>query len=93
MIDRLIDLYNEYVAKYDDFPIVTYNLTEDQQDKLQAIINEKMLKSQNLISNYVTGDLSEQQTKELIALQQMGRRRRGEYDDGVPRVKVPSPAP
>ena len=47
-------------------------LTEDQQDKLQAIINEKMLKSQNLIANYVTGDLSEQQTKELIALQQMG---------------------
>jgi len=28
-----------------------------------------------------------------FALQQMGRRRRGEYDDGVPRVKVPSPSP
>ena len=28
-----------------------------------------------------------------FALQQMGRRRRGEYDDGVPRVKVQSPAP
>ena len=30
---------------------------------------------------------------EAFALQQMGRRRRGEYDDGVPRVKVPSPSP
>jgi hypothetical protein len=28
-----------------------------------------------------------------FALQQMGRRRRAEYDDGVPRVKVPSPSP
>ena len=28
-----------------------------------------------------------------FALQQMGRRRRGEYDDGVPRIKIPSPTP
>ena len=28
-----------------------------------------------------------------FALQQMGRRRRGEYDDGVPRIKVDSPSP
>ena len=28
-----------------------------------------------------------------FALQQMGRRRRAEYDDGVPRIKIPSPAP
>ena len=28
-----------------------------------------------------------------FALQQMGRRRRGEYDDGVPRVKIQSPTP
>lgn len=28
-----------------------------------------------------------------FALQQMGRRRRGEFSDGVPRVKVPSPTP
>ena len=38
MIDRLIDLYNEYVAKYDDFPIVTYNLTEDQQESLIDVV-------------------------------------------------------
>ena len=28
-----------------------------------------------------------------FALQQMGRRRRGEYTDGVPRIKVSSPSP
>jgi len=30
---------------------------------------------------------------EAFALQQMGRRRRAEYDDGVPRIKVSSPSP
>ena len=30
---------------------------------------------------------------QLFALQQMGRRRRDEYSDGVPRIKVPSPSP
>ena len=30
---------------------------------------------------------------EAFALQQMGRRRRAEFDDGVPRIKVPSPSP
>jgi hypothetical protein len=28
-----------------------------------------------------------------FALQQMGRRRRAEYDDGVPRIQIPSPPP
>jgi hypothetical protein len=30
---------------------------------------------------------------QAFALQQMGRRRRDEYDDGVPRIQVPSPSP
>jgi|TARA_R100000149_G_scaffold62534_4_gene32651 hypothetical protein len=30
---------------------------------------------------------------QAFALQQMGRRRRGEYDSGVPRIKIPSPSP
>jgi hypothetical protein len=30
---------------------------------------------------------------QAFALQQMGRRRRDEYTDGVPRIKVPSPSP
>ena len=32
--DKLITLYNDYVEKYDDFPIVIYNLSEDQQKAL-----------------------------------------------------------
>jgi hypothetical protein len=30
---------------------------------------------------------------QAFAIQQMGRRRRSEYDNGVPRIKVESPSP
>ena len=30
---------------------------------------------------------------QAYALEQMGRRKRGEYTDGVPRIPVPSPSP
>ena len=33
------------------------------------------------------------ESMQAFALQQMGRRRRSEFDDGVPRVVVPSPSP
>jgi hypothetical protein len=33
------------------------------------------------------------QNIQAFGLQQMGRRRRGEYDSGVPRIKIPSPSP
>ena len=44
----------------------------------------------NLYNLYQTKYTEEVQN---FALQQMGRRRRGEFDDGVPRVVVPSPSP
>ena len=60
MIDRLIDLYNEYRNKYDDFPIVTYNLTEDQQESLIDVVqlalseNRKITKAE--IDKFQTND-------------------------------------
>ena len=33
------------------------------------------------------------ESMQSFAVQQMGRRRRGEYEDGVPRLKVESPSP
>jgi hypothetical protein len=33
------------------------------------------------------------QSIQAFGLQQMGRKRRGEYDSGVPRIKIPSPSP
>ncbi len=44
----------------------------------------------NLYNLYQTKYTEEVQN---FALQQMGRRRRSEFDDGVPRVVVPSPSP
>jgi hypothetical protein len=44
----------------------------------------------NLYNLYQTKYTEEVQN---FALQQMGRRRRAEFDDGVPRVVVPSPSP
>ena len=44
----------------------------------------------NLYNLYQTKYTEEVQN---FALQQMGRRRRGEFSDGVPRVVVPSPSP
>ena len=44
----------------------------------------------NLYNLYQTKYTEEVQN---FALQQMGRRRRAEYDDGVPRVQIPSPPP
>tara|TARA_R100001443_G_scaffold31937_1_gene46124 strand:- start:74 stop:271 length:198 start_codon:yes stop_codon:yes gene_type:complete len=38
MNENLITLYNDYVEKYDDFPIVLYNLTEEQQEALIEVI-------------------------------------------------------
>jgi len=60
MMDRLIDLYNEYRNKYDDFPIVTYNLTEDQQESLIDVVqlalseNRKITKAE--IDQFQTND-------------------------------------
>jgi len=60
MMDRLIDLYNEYRNKYDDFPIVTYNLTKDQQESLIDVVelalseNRKITKAE--IDQFQTND-------------------------------------
>ena len=60
MMDRLVDLYNKYRNKYDDFPIVTYNLTEDQQESLIDVVelalseNRKITKAE--IDQFQTND-------------------------------------
>jgi hypothetical protein len=33
------------------------------------------------------------ETMQSFAMEQMGRRRRGEYDSGVPRIRIESPSP
>ena len=60
MKDRLIDLYNEYRNKYDDFPIVIYNLTEDQQESLIDVVQLALSKNRKItkaeIDKFQTND-------------------------------------
>ena len=71
----------------------TYLSTNQESMLLHGVLVEaySYLKGpHNLYNLYNTKYNEEVQN---FALQQMGRRRRAEYDDGVPRVKVPSPSP
>ena len=72
----------------------TTYLSEHQESMLlHGVLAEafRFLKGpDNLYNLYQTKYTEEVQN---FALQQMGRRRRGEYTDGVPRIKVDSPSP
>jgi hypothetical protein len=71
----------------------TYLSTNQESMLLHGVLTEaySFLKGpDNLYNLYQTKYTEEVQN---FALQQMGRRRRGEYSDGVPRVVVPSPSP
>ena len=71
----------------------TFLSTYQESMLLHGVLSEafRFLKGpDNLYNLYQTKYTEEVQN---FALQQMGRRRRGEYSDGVPRVVVPSPSP
>ena len=71
----------------------TFVSTNEESMLLHGVLTEafRFLKGpDNLYNLYQTKYTEEVQN---FALQQMGRRRRGEFDDGVPRVVVPSPSP
>ena len=71
----------------------TFVSTNQESMLLHGVLTEafRFLKGpDNLYNLYQTKYNEEVQN---FALQQMGRRRRGEFDDGVPRMVVPSPSP
>ena len=71
----------------------TFISTYQESMLLHGVLTEafRFLKGpDNLYNLYQTKYTEEVQN---FALQQMGRRRRSEFDDGVPRVVVPSPSP
>ena len=71
----------------------TFLSTYQESMLLHGVLSEafRFLKGpDNLYNLYNTKYNEEIQN---FALQQMGRRRRGEYTDGVPRIKVDSPSP
>ena len=71
----------------------TFLSTYQESMLLHGVLSEafRFLKGpDNLYNLYNSKYIEEIQN---FALQQMGRRRRGEYTDGVPRIKVDSPSP
>ena len=72
---------NTFLAQYQD-GLLLYGVLEQAFSYLKGPVD-----MYNLYKSKYDGSI------QAFALQQMGRRRRGEYDDGVPRVKVPSPSP
>ena len=71
----------------------TYLSTYQESMLLHGVLSEafRFLKGPMDLYNLYKSKYDEE--IQNFALQQMGRRRRGEYSDGVPRVKVPSPSP
>ena len=71
----------------------TFISTYQESMLLHGVLTEaySFLKGPDNLYNLYKGKYNEE--LQNFALQQMGRRRRAEYDDGVPRIKVASPSP
>ena len=71
----------------------TYLSTYQQQLLLYGVLVESFAYLKGPADMYKLYSDKYNEQIQSFALQQMGRRRRDEYTDGVPRVKVPSPSP
>ena len=71
----------------------TFLSTYQESMLLHGVLSEayRFLKGPDNLYNLYNSKYNEE--IQNFALQQMGRRRRAEYDDGVPRIKIPSPSP
>tara|TARA_Y100000592_G_scaffold89226_1_gene146182 strand:+ start:281 stop:940 length:660 start_codon:yes stop_codon:yes gene_type:complete len=71
----------------------TFLSTYQESMLLHGVLAEaySFLKGPDNLYNLYKGKYNEE--LQNFALQQMGRRRRAEYDDGVMRIKIPSPSP
>ena len=85
----------EYIKQPPHFTATnnTYLSEYQQQMLLYGVLTEcfSYLKGPQDMYNLYKSKYDE--AVQAFAIQQMGRRRRGEYDQGVPRIKVESPSP
>lgn len=71
----------------------TYLSTNQQSLLLHGVLTEAFSYLKGPADMYTLYKTKYDEEVQSFALQQMGRRRRDEYTDGVPRVQVPSPSP
>jgi len=71
----------------------TYISTNQESMLLHGVLTEAFRFLKGPMDMYNLYEKKYNEEVQNFALQQMGRRRRSEFDDGVPRVVVPSPSP
>ena len=71
----------------------TYISTYFENILLYGVLGEAFSYLKGPMDMYNLNKTKYDEELQTFALQQMGRRRRGEYDDGVPRIKINSPSP
>ena len=71
----------------------TYLSTNQESMLLHGVLAEAFRFLKGPMDMYNLYEKKYNEEVQNFALQQMGRRRRSEYDDGVPRVQIPSPPP
>jgi len=71
----------------------TYLSTYQESMLLHGVLTEAFRYLKGPMDMYNLYQTKYTEEVQNFALQQMGRRRRAEYDDGVPRIKVDSPSP
>jgi hypothetical protein len=71
----------------------TYISTHQESMLLHGVLTEAFRFLKGPMDMYKLYETKYNEEIQNFALQQMGRRRRAEYDDGVPRIQVASPTP
>ena len=71
----------------------TYISTNQESMLLHGVLREAFSYLKGPMDMYKLYETKYNEEIQNFALQQMGRRRRAEYDDGVPRIQVASPTP
>ena len=76
-----------------DSSTTTYLSTNQESMLLHGVLTECFAYLKGPMDMYNLYKSKYNEEVQAFGIQQMGRRRRAEYDDGVPRIKVDSPSP
>ena len=93
--DQAYQIQINYITDPSQFTSTTETFISKYQESmlLHGVLTEAFRFLKGPMDMYNLYEKKYNEEIQNFALQQMGRRRRSEYDDGVPRVQIPSPTP
>ena len=93
--DQAYEIQLNYIKDPEHFDSATTTFLSQHQEALllHGVLTECFSYLKGPVDMYNLYKTKYNEEIQDFALQQMGRRRRGEYDDGVPRIQVASPSP